>query len=106
MKSNLFTVSIENSLNSGFTTEKLWHPLTAGSMPIYLGAPNFEDWLPCKTACIIKLSKFESPKYAQLFFKILVVTVLILNFTLFQIESRVPKESLEYLLMRGRVQFY
>lgn len=65
----LFTISIENSLTYDYITEKLWHPLVAGSIPIYLGAPNVEDWLPCKTDCIVDLRKFKSPKDAALFIK-------------------------------------
>ncbi|CAF1045931.1 unnamed protein product, partial [Adineta ricciae] len=40
-----------------------------GSVPIYLGAPNIEDWLPCRTDCIIDLRKFKTPKDAALFIK-------------------------------------
>ncbi|CAF1673001.1 unnamed protein product, partial [Adineta ricciae] len=45
----LFTIAIENSLNHDYVTEKLWHAFVAGSVPVYLGAPNIEDWLPCRT---------------------------------------------------------
>ena len=65
----LFTIAIENSLNYDYITEKLWHPLVAGSVPIYLGAPNVEDWLPCQTQCIIDLRKFKTPSDAALFIK-------------------------------------
>ncbi|CAF2941354.1 unnamed protein product [Rotaria sp. Silwood2] len=62
----LFTIAIENSLGYDYITEKLWHPLIAGSVPIYLGAPNVEDWLPCETDCIIDLRKFKTPKDAAI----------------------------------------
>ncbi|CAF1045972.1 unnamed protein product [Adineta ricciae] len=65
----LFTIAIENSLNYDYVTEKLWHAFVAGSVPIYLGAPNIEDWLPCRTDCIIDLRKFKTPKDAALFIK-------------------------------------
>jgi hypothetical protein len=65
----LFTIAIENSLNHDYITEKLWHALVAGSVPIYLGAPNVEDWLPCGTSCIIDLRKFKTPKDAALYVK-------------------------------------
>ncbi|CAF1392736.1 unnamed protein product, partial [Rotaria sordida] len=65
----LFTIAIENSLGYDYITEKLWHPLVAGSVPIYLGAPNVEDWLPCETNCIIDLRKFKTPKDAALYVK-------------------------------------
>ena len=57
----LFTIAIENSLEYDYVTEKLWQPLAAGSIPIYLGAPNIEEWLPCpKSSCIINLRNFNS----------------------------------------------
>jgi hypothetical protein len=65
----LFTIAIENSRNYDYITEKLWHPFITGSVPIYLGAPNIKDWLPCKTNCIIDLSKFQSPQQAAMFIK-------------------------------------
>ena len=39
----LFTIAIENSLEYDYVTEKLWQPLAAGSVPIYLGAPNVDE---------------------------------------------------------------
>ena len=64
----LFTIAIENSLEYDYVTEKLWQPLTAGSVPIYLGAPNIDDWLPCSNySCIIHLRQFASPNHAAQF---------------------------------------
>jgi hypothetical protein len=55
----LFTIAIENSLEYDYVTEKLWQPLAVGSVPIYLGAPNIDDWLPCSEySCIINLRQF------------------------------------------------
>ncbi|CAF1492846.1 unnamed protein product [Adineta steineri] len=65
----LFTIAIENSLTYDYISEKLWQPLAAGSIPIYLGAPNVYDWLPCRTDCIIDLRKFKTPKDAAMFIK-------------------------------------
>ncbi|UJR29854.1 hypothetical protein I4U23_017397 [Adineta vaga] len=65
----LFTIAIENSVSYDYITEKLWQPLLVGSIPIYLGAPNVDDWLPCRTDCIIDLRKFATPKDAALFIK-------------------------------------
>ncbi|CAF1357474.1 unnamed protein product [Adineta ricciae] len=68
-KEYLFTIAIENSLTSDYISEKLWQPLTIGSVPIYLGAPNVYDWLPCRTNCIIDLRQFKSPEDAATFVK-------------------------------------
>lgn len=66
----LFTIAIENSINYDYITEKLWHPLICGSVPIYLGAPNIKDWLPCKRNCIIDLTEFKTPKQAAEYIKL------------------------------------
>ena len=68
LKSDKFTIAIENSLSHDHVTEKLWHPLAAGSVPLYYGAPNVDDWLPCHD-CIIDLRKFPSPRAAAEFHK-------------------------------------
>jgi alpha(1,3/1,4) fucosyltransferase len=40
-----FTIAMENSENPGYTTEKLVHPKTADSIPIYWGNPLVhQDW--------------------------------------------------------------
>ncbi|CAF3641962.1 unnamed protein product [Rotaria sp. Silwood1] len=63
VKQYLFTVAIENSLEYDYVTEKLWQPLAAGSVPLYLGAPNVDEWLPCYNySCIIHLRNFTSIK--------------------------------------------
>ncbi|CAF4237706.1 unnamed protein product, partial [Adineta steineri] len=68
-KDYLFTIAIENTIDYDYVTEKLWHAFKAGSIPIYLGAPNIEDWLPCQTNCIIDLRKFQTPEAAALYIK-------------------------------------
>lgn len=65
----LFTIAIENSLTHDYITEKLWHPLITGSIPIYLGAESVNEWLPCQTDCIIDLRKFANAKEAAVFIK-------------------------------------
>jgi hypothetical protein len=63
MKNYLFTVAIENSFEHDYITEKLWQPLSAGSVPLYYGAPNVYEWLPCND-CIIDLRNFANPRAA------------------------------------------
>jgi hypothetical protein len=64
----LFTIAIENSFEHDYVTEKLWQPLAAGSVPIYLGAPNIDNWLPCYNySCIINLRQFSSIRDAANF---------------------------------------
>lgn len=60
-KSYPFTIAIENTIAHDYVTEKLWQPLVAGSVPIYLGAPNIDQWIPCEN-CFIDLRKYSDPK--------------------------------------------
>ncbi len=46
-----FTIAFENAIGDDYITEKLWRPLTLGSVPIYMGSPS---------AQVIPLSK---PKF-------------------------------------------
>lgn len=41
-----FTIAFENSISRDYVTEKFFQPLAAGSVPIYLGAPNVEAFAP------------------------------------------------------------
>lgn len=41
-----FVLAIENAQCFDYITEKLWRPLIAGSVPIYLGSSTVNDWLP------------------------------------------------------------
>lgn len=69
----LFTIAIENSLEYDYVTEKLWQPLASGSVPIYLGAPNVDDWLPCSNlSCLVDLRRFSSMKETATFLQSLI----------------------------------
>jgi hypothetical protein len=46
IRSYKFTVAFENAVSKDYVTEKLFEPLVAGSVPVYLGAPNVEDFAP------------------------------------------------------------
>lgn len=55
-----FTIAIENSRCFDYVTEKVYDALMAGSIPLYLGASNIEDYVPDKS--IIRVDLFSSPK--------------------------------------------
>lgn len=57
----LFSNAIENSYGVDYVTEKVFNALSAGGVPIYLGAPNIVDYLPDRNA-VIHVGDFESPK--------------------------------------------
>lgn len=80
LANSTFTISFENQMGSGYVTEKLLHPLFAGSIPIYWGdrlakedfnpeafiyAPDFGD-LQTLAEHIVRLSESKD-SLAQLF---------------------------------------
>jgi hypothetical protein len=56
-----FTLAFENACGQDYVTEKFFDPLVAGSVPVYLGAPNVEDFAP-GDHCFINVADFPNPK--------------------------------------------
>jgi hypothetical protein len=56
-----FTLAFENSICRDYVTEKFFDPLIAGSVPVYLGAPNVDELAPGDN-CYIDASRFENPR--------------------------------------------
>jgi hypothetical protein len=56
-----FTLAFENSICLDYVTEKFFDPLLAGSVPVYLGAPNVAEFAPGRD-CYIDASLFETPR--------------------------------------------
>ncbi|KAG8454398.1 hypothetical protein GDO86_000862 [Hymenochirus boettgeri] len=56
-----FILAFENAVCEDYITEKLWRPLMLGSIPVYFGAPNVEDWLPSIKSAII-VDRFVDPQ--------------------------------------------
>lgn len=56
-----FTLAFENARARDYVTEKFFDPLVAGSLPIYLGAPNVETFAP-GDHCYINVANFENPR--------------------------------------------
>jgi len=59
MRKYKFVLAIENSECPDYVTEKLWQPLSTGTIPVYLGAPNIDKYLPHPKA-IINIRDFPS----------------------------------------------
>lgn len=55
-----FTLAFENSVARDYVTEKFYDPLIAGSVPVYLGAPNVADFAPAD-GCFINAADFGGP---------------------------------------------
>jgi alpha-1,3-fucosyltransferase 10 len=56
-----FCIAFENAIEFDYVTEKLYDPLLAGTVPIYRGAPNVEDFAPGADS-FINADRFPSPR--------------------------------------------
>jgi glycosyl transferase family 10 (putative fucosyltransferase) len=56
-----FTLAFENAIGEDYVTEKFYDPLYAGSVPVYLGAPNVDRLAPAKD-CYIDVNDFSGPR--------------------------------------------
>jgi len=56
-----FMLSMENAVCPDYVTEKFWRSLQVGVVPIYLGAPNIEEWLPNPKSAIV-IENYSSPE--------------------------------------------
>jgi Glycosyltransferase family 10 (fucosyltransferase) C-term/Fucosyltransferase, N-terminal len=56
-----FTLAFENAVAEDYVTEKLYDPLLAGSVPVYLGAPNVERFAPSRDA-YLDVRDYPSPR--------------------------------------------
>jgi hypothetical protein len=52
-----FALTLDNSREEDYVTEKVYHALVAGPVPIYDGAPNVDEFLPDRNS-IIRLGDF------------------------------------------------
>ena len=48
-----FYLAFENSIEQDYVTEKLYRPLSVGTVPVYQGAPNVAAFLPSPDAAIV-----------------------------------------------------
>ncbi len=53
-----FALCFENTIFPGYITEKIFDCFYAGTIPVYLGAPDVDRYIP--SACFIDARKFES----------------------------------------------
>lgn len=56
-----FYLAFENSLATDYVTEKLFHALSVGTVPVYCGAGNVREFLPAENAAI-NVADFEGPE--------------------------------------------
>lgn len=60
-----FTFCLENCVFPGFATEKIFDAMFAGTVPVYLGASDIEDFVPKNT--FIDMSQYKSLKELDLY---------------------------------------
>ncbi len=61
LRSYRFCLAFENTVEPDYVTEKFFQPLLAGTVPVYRGAPNVDDFAP-GDGCYIDASRFDSPR--------------------------------------------
>ena len=54
-----FATAFENAIEPDYVTEKFFEPLMAGTVPVYLGAPNIAEFAP-GDHCFINVADFGS----------------------------------------------
>ena len=57
-----YVLALENTNEVDYVTEKVYHALLAGAIPIYDGAPNVNSFVPGGSESLILLSNFASTK--------------------------------------------
>ena len=67
-----FCLALENSISPDYVTEKIFDPLMAGTIPVYLGAPNVDEFMPANS--FINASAFSSPAELASYLRHLVET--------------------------------
>ena len=63
-----FVIAFEDVSDNDYVTDRFYDVLLAGSVPIYLGAPNIEDFAPGDN-CFVDVRQFEDPKSLADFIK-------------------------------------
>lgn len=56
-----FIIAFENSVAPDYVTEKFYDPILAGTVPVYLGAPNIAEYAPGENS-FLDVMKFGNPK--------------------------------------------
>lgn len=59
-----FTLAFENAVMEDYVTEKFFDPLLVGSVPVYLGAPNIEEFAPGDN-CFINAADWSPAALAE-----------------------------------------
>jgi hypothetical protein len=58
LQSYLFFLAFENQREDDYITEKIWEPLSAGTLPVYFGAPNAKELVPNRS--MIHVDDFDT----------------------------------------------
>jgi hypothetical protein len=56
-----FVLAFENNNVSDYVTEKIFNVYRAGAVPVYMGAPNIDEWTPGDRS-LVKVADFKNPR--------------------------------------------
>lgn len=54
-----FVLALDNTREEDYVTEKVYHALLSGAVPLFDGAPNADEYLPGGWDSVVRLSDFE-----------------------------------------------
>eukprot|EP01064_Diplonema_japonicum_P021684 TRINITY_DN31247_c0_g1_i1.p1 TRINITY_DN31247_c0_g1~~TRINITY_DN31247_c0_g1_i1.p1 ORF type:complete len:405 (+),score=70.04 TRINITY_DN31247_c0_g1_i1:50-1264(+) len=67
MRHYKYAISLDNSRDGGYVTEKVYHALLAGAVPLYAGAPDIFDYVPLPSAILpVPTSKSLVPLVSEM----------------------------------------
>eukprot|EP01132_Coremiostelium_polycephalum_P002658 gene2658-3298_t len=89
LKEYTFTIAIENSQCDDYATEKVWEALSVGTIPIYLGARNIDQFLPDPRS-IINIRDFTSIKDLTDYLKLV------------ETDDNIRRKHLQWIEKRGK----
>ncbi|KEG05722.1 Alpha-(1,3)-fucosyltransferase, family GT10 [Trypanosoma grayi] len=58
MRKYKYAMALENSREQDYVTEKVYHALVSGGIPLYWGAPNIDDFVPMGRRSIVDVEPF------------------------------------------------
>jgi hypothetical protein len=67
-----FCLALENSIAPDYVTEKMFDPFAAGTVPVYLGAPNAADFVP--DGSYVDAASFRTPAELAAYLRHLIET--------------------------------
>jgi hypothetical protein len=83
-----FVIAFEDAIEPDYVTDKFFDPLLADSVPVYLGAPNIEEFAPGNN-CFVDVHKFKNPQSLAQFTAVALIYYYLLYYFNIQLDINV-----------------